>query len=171
MTGAKVQNWFAVQTQPNAEEKASLHLMRQDFGVYLPRFMRRRRHAGRVDYVARPLFPGYLFIAVDMATQRWRCVNSTVGVCRLVCNGGSPAVVHNEVIEALRNQQDERGFISLDKAPRFSVGDAVRVVEGVFSSALGIYEGMSNSQRVAILLDLLGRKVRVNVDIDLVVSA
>jgi transcriptional antiterminator RfaH len=165
------QNWYAVQTQPNAELKASHHLERQDYGVYLPRFMKRRRHAGRVEDVARPLFPGYIFVAIDVATQRWRCVNSTVGVRRLVCNGDAPAVVDARIIDALRNRQNEQGFITLDTTPRFVAGDAVRVIDGVFSSTLGIYEGMNDNQRVAILLELLGRKVRVHIDVDLVTAA
>ena len=37
----------------------------------------------------------------------------------------------------------------------------VRIVEGAFSDCLGLYEGMTDRERIAILLDLLGRKVRV----------
>ena len=171
MSDPTAARWYAVQTQPNAEAKATHHLTRQDFGVYLPRFIKRRRHAGRTENVARALFPGYLFVAIDIASQRWRCVNSTVGVRRLVCNGDAPAVVDAAIIDALRNREDERGFITLDTTPRFAPGDAVRVVDGVFSSNLGIYVGMNDSQRVAILLELLGRKVRVNIDADLVTAA
>jgi transcriptional antiterminator RfaH len=165
------QNWYAVQTQPNAEAKATHHLARQGFGVYLPRFIKRRRHAGRTENVARPLFPGYVFVAIDIATQRWRCVNSTVGVRKLVSNGDVPAVVDRGIIVALRNRQDERGFITLDTMSNFVPGDTVRVIDGVFSSNLGIYVGMKDNQRVAILLDLLGRKVRINIDADLVTAA
>ncbi len=166
-----VQRWYAVQTQPNAETKAAHHLMRQGFGVYMPRFIKRTRHAGRTEFSARPLFPGYIFVAIDVATQRWRCVNSTVGVRRLVCNGDSPAGLDAAIIEALRAREDERGFITLDSAPRFAPGDAVRVIDGAFTSNLGIYVGMNDSQRVAILLELLGRKVRVTIDADLVATA
>jgi len=46
MIATSHKNWYAVQTQPNAEMKAVAHLARQDFEVYLPRFLKRRRHAG-----------------------------------------------------------------------------------------------------------------------------
>jgi transcriptional antiterminator RfaH len=163
-------NWYAVQTQPRAEMKALTHLTRQGFQVYLPRFMKRRHHARRVESVSMPLFPSYLFVAIDMATQRWRCVNSTIGVRKLVCQGERPAVVAGGIIETLKNRQDDRGFITLDKQ-RFTDGEKVRVIDGVFSDSFGIYEGMTDRERVEILLDLLGRKVRVQIDIDSVAAA
>jgi len=164
-------NWYAVQTQPHAEMKALAHLERQGFKVYLPRFVRTRRHAGRVEKVQKPLFPGYLFVAFDIAMQRWRSVNSTIGVRKLLGNGDMPAIVDDKIIEALVAQQDEQGLIRLSTISRFATGDAIRVVDGVFFRALGIYEGMTDRQRVAILLDLLGRKVRVQIDIESLVAA
>ena len=43
---------------------------------------------------------------------------------------------------------------------RFNPGDTVRVVESVFFDCLNLYEGMDDRERVAILLDLLGRNGR-----------
>ena len=45
------QSWYVVQTHAIAEMKASMHLGRQGFEVYLPRFLKRRRHARRVEIV------------------------------------------------------------------------------------------------------------------------
>ena len=70
--------WFVAHTQPNAEAKAAAHLMRQGFGVYVPRYLKRRRHARKIDIVAAPLFPRYLFVAVDLNAQRWRSIWSAV---------------------------------------------------------------------------------------------
>ena len=50
-------------------------------------------------------------------------------------------------------------------------GDRVEVVGGAFTSYLGLYEGMADSERVRILLDLLGRKVRVVLDGEAIVAA
>ena len=43
--------------------------------------------------------------------------------------------------------------------------------EGVFADCLGLFEGMGDRERVTILLDLLGRKVRVALDENFVVAA
>jgi transcriptional antiterminator RfaH len=45
------------------------------------------------------------------------------------------------------------------------------VLEGAFSDCLGFYDGMTDRERIAILLDLLGRKVRVLVDAECVAAA
>jgi transcriptional antiterminator RfaH len=163
--------WFVVQTQTHSESKASQHLERQGFKTYLPRYLKRRRHARKVDTVAAPLFPRYLFVAIDTQTQRWRSVQSTVGVLRLVTNGDEPVAVGESVIDALRHREDGSGFVKLDRIPSFSVGDRIRVASGAFTDVLGLFEGLADRERVAILLDLLGRKVRVMLDADMVVAA
>lgn len=165
------QRWFVVQSQPNSEQKALAHLNRQGFATYMPRYLKRRRHARRIDAVAAPLFPRYLFVTIDMTAQRWRSIFSTIGVSQLVCNAGMPAAISDQVIDALRAREDASGLIHLDNRPNFRVGDEIRVVEGAFSDCLGLYEGMKDNERVAILLDLLGRKVRVTVDADSVAVA
>jgi transcriptional antiterminator RfaH len=160
-----------VQTQPHAECKAAAHLDRQGFVPYLPRFIKKRRHARRVETVAAPLFPRYVFIAVDLAAQRWRSIQSTIGVARLVCNGDAPAPLCDSIIAALREREDERGFVRLERQAIFKPGDRIRVLDGVFASCLGLFEGMTDGERVAILLDLLGRKVRVVLNGDHVAAA
>jgi transcriptional antiterminator RfaH len=165
------QRWYVVQSQPNAEHKAIAHLNRQGFATYLPCYLKRRRHARRVDIVAAPLFPRYLFVAIDMHAQRWRSIFSTVGVSRMVCNGDLPTAIPDQVVAALKAREDAGGFIHLDHRPRFRTGDKIRVLDGVFADCLGLYEGMKDSDRVAILLDLLGRKVRVMVDAESVAAA
>lgn len=163
--------WYVVQTHPHAEGKAASHLRRQGFEIYLPRYARRRRHARRVDITASPLFPRYLFVAIDLVHQRWRVIRSTVGVANLVYSGDEPAPVAADVVRRLKQREDSKGCVRLDLASRFSAGDAVRVVDGAFSDCLGLFESMSDGERVLVLLDLLGRKVRVTMNMDTIEAA
>ena len=57
--------WCVANTHPNGEDKALMHLVRQGFHVLLPKHLKRRSHARKVDWVPRPLFPGYIFIEID----------------------------------------------------------------------------------------------------------
>lgn len=164
-------HWYVAQTHPNAESKAVVHLNRQGFVTYLPRYLKRRRHARRVDTVAAPLFPRYLFVEIDLSAQRWRSIYSTVGVSQLVGSGDAPTAVPAEVIALLRQREDASGLIKLEHRPNYAVGDKIRVLDGVFYDCLGLYDGMADRDRVAILLDLLGRKVRIVVDAESVVAA
>jgi transcriptional antiterminator RfaH len=163
--------WYLVQTQLNGEAKATQNLLRQGYDIYLPRFLKRRRHARKVDFVARPLFPRYVFVAIDMTTQRWRSIQSTFGVSRLVCNGDNPALVPEGVVPALRAREDDKGFVKMDARPAFAPGDKVRVLAGAFMDSAGLFTGLADHDRVSILLDMLGRKVRVLLDADLVTAA
>ncbi|MDR3466456.1 MAG: transcriptional activator RfaH [Xanthobacteraceae bacterium] len=171
MSGAGEMRWYVVQTQPNGEAKAALNLRRQGFEVYLPRYLKERRHARKVDVTARPLFPRYLFVAIDTATQRWRAIQSTFGVARLVSNGDEPACVPDGVVHAIRAREDGRGFVALDLKPAFAPGDRVRVVAGAFMDSAGLFGGLADHHRVSILLEMLGRKVRVLLDADMVAAA
>jgi transcriptional antiterminator RfaH len=163
--------WYVVQTQVNGEAKAAQNLLRQGYEIYLPRYLMRRRHARKVDFTPKPLFPRYMFVTIDMATQRWRSIQSTFGVSRLVTNGDDPATVPEGVVHALRAREDEKGFIRLDSKPSFTVGDKVRVLAGAFMDSAGLFSGLADHDRVSILLDMLGRKVRVLLDADMVAAA
>jgi transcriptional antiterminator RfaH len=166
--GAK---WYVVQTQPHAEAKAVAHLWRQGFETYLPRYLKRRHHARRVDMIAAPLFPRYLFVSIEVTTQRWLSIRSTIGVARLLCNGATPTSIGDDVIAMLRREEDSLGFVKLRTRPKFANGDKIRVIDGIFSANLGLFEASTDEERVTVLLDLLGRKVRVALDSDSVAAA
>ena len=89
----------------------------------------------------------------------------------MVCTGDTPAPVADQVVTMLKNREDASGFIQLDQRARFNIGDQVRVLEGVFNASIGIYDGMPERDRIAILLDLLGRKVRVILHSEAVATA
>jgi transcriptional antiterminator RfaH len=171
MNIADVDAWYVVQTQANAEAKAARNLVRQGFEIYLPCYLKRRSHARKVEQIAAPLFPRYLFVRIDMETQRWRSIQSTLGVARLVCNGPDPAPVARHVLMSLKAREEENGYIKLDERPKFALGEKVRVLAGVFAENFGLFDGLADRDRVAILLDLLGRKVRVSIGADVVAAA
>lgn len=158
--------WYVAHTRPNAEEIASRHLDRQGFRVFLPRFSKRRRHARKVDLVVRPLFPRYLFVAVDLAVDRWRAIHSTVGVASLLCHGGHPTAVPAGVVEDLLERCDDQGVVALSDRPAYAWGDRVRLLDGAFTNLIGVFERMTDGERVAVLLNLMGRSVRVMLHVD-----
>ena len=153
--------WYVVHTQPNGEGRADLNLRRQGFATYLPRYARRRRHARRQEVVRRPLFPRYLFVALDLARDRWRAVHSTFGVNRLVLAGEEPLAIPDGIIDAIRAREDGEGLVALGLPAGVGPGSRVRLVDGIFADAKGVLERIADDRRVAILLELLGREVRV----------
>jgi transcription antitermination factor NusG len=55
--------------------------------------------------------------------------------------------------------------------PTFTSGDKIHVAEGAFATCLGLYEGMAESEQVAILLDMFDRKVRAVFEGDVIPTA
>ena len=163
--------WYVVQTHPHGERRAQEHLQRQQFVAYLPCYSRRRKHARKVEIVQAPLFPRYLFVAVDLDVQRWLSIRSTVGVSRLVGHGDTPAPVPPGLVESLKARHGEDGLIRLAAPPGLRVGDRVRVRGGAFENNLGLFETIKDDERVTILLDLLGRQVRVTIGVEMIAAA
>lgn len=171
MSGGGDMHWHAVQTKPGQEDKAAFNLRRQGYGVYLPKYARLRRHARKTERVARPLFSGYLFVAVDAGRQGWRAINSTLGVARLVAATDAPIAVPEAVIEGLRAREGGDGCVRLEPQRHLRSGDKVRVTEGAFESFLGLYEGLTEGERALVLIDFLGRKVRALIDPEALAAA
>jgi len=157
-----VKKWFVVRTKAQLEDRALLHLKNQGFDVYLPRYRKQIRHARKTRTVLRPLFPGYVFVSVDMAQQPWRSINGTVGVISLVQFGNEPAVMTSEMIDVIRAREDQEGVVCL--APNnLQKGDKVRILEGVFADFDAIIDEASDEKRALLMMDLMGRAVRISV--------
>jgi transcriptional antiterminator RfaH len=163
--------WYAVHTHPNGETKALGNLTRQGFEAYLPRYSKKRRHARKTDYVAAPLFPRYLFVRMDPEAARWRSISSTYGVTHLVCHGETPVALPEGIVEGIMTRQDEKGLVTLDPALPFKPGEKVEVLEGPLKELTGIFQSISDDMRVIVLLEMLGRPVKVRLPIDSVGSA
>ena len=163
-------SWFVVQTQPNSEAKANRHLVNQGFATYLPVYLRRVRHARRNEILRRVLFPGYLFVRLDPDLNRWRSINGTVGVRRILTEGDRPRCVSDAIVDEIVTRQDENGVIKI-KAKSFVQGQAVRLAGGPFADVSALFEEARDDRRVVLLLSLLGREVRVVTPVEEVVAA
>ena len=157
--------WYVAQTRAHAEERACVNLERQGFRTYLPRYRRERRHARRRDVVRAPLFPGYIFIELDLEAAPWRAINGTFGVNHLVFQGDRPAAVPNGAVEEISARENAEGLVVLPPRP-LRKGEALRIASGALADCLGLFDRMADRDRVVLLLDLLGRKVRVEAPFD-----
>lgn len=166
-----MKRWYAVHCHANAEATARSNLRRQNYETYLPVYRKTRRHARKVDQVARPLFPGYLFVRLDLDVEGWRPIRSSVGVGHIVCRGDRPAAIPEGIVETILARENAEGFVELDETPAFRRGDSVRLTEGPLADRIGLFEGIADDQRVIILLELLGRSVQIRVAMDTVSAA
>jgi transcription elongation factor/antiterminator RfaH len=156
------ERWYVVHTLPLSETRAQNHLENQKFLTFLPKRQKTVRHARKLTDVLAPFFPRYLFIVFDVTRDRWRSVNGTFGVARLVMQGDRPAPVPSGIVEAMIASADEHGLLQLRQKLR--IGSPVRLAAGPFAERLAILDRLDDSGRIRVLLDMLGRQVFVSTE-------
>jgi transcriptional antiterminator RfaH len=161
--------WIVVHTHVHAEAKAEQHLERQGYEVYLPKYKKTRRHARRLETVTRPLFPGYLFVRYDVETTCWRPIQSTVGVRHLIRAGDTPVLAPDWVVDGLKGRQNSDGLVEINTP--LVKGERVRIASGPLCNNVGVFDSADDNDRVIVLLDLLGRQVRVRLPMEAVQTA
>ncbi|MGE0457319.1 MAG: transcription termination/antitermination protein NusG [Bauldia sp.] len=166
MTGLSERRWYVVQTQPNREGLAETHLRRQAFETFQPLQRRTTRHARQFRTREAPLFPRYLFVAFDIGRDRWRSINGTLGVVRLLTAGNAPLAVPRGTVEQLQAEGLEANPIS-----GLGPGQPVRVNSGPLAGLVGRLMKLDATGRVEVLLQLLGGEVLLQADAATMVPA
>lgn len=156
-----MKRWYAVNTQPHREHNAILQLRRQRYEAWLPMQMETRRHARRFEMVKAPLFPSYLFVRLDLDNERWRPINGTFGVRRLVMCVDAPAPVTDGFVDALLAAADDAGLVKPLAEQELKAGDAVKVISGPFAEMVGTLLNVAQRDRIAVLLSCFGRESRI----------
>jgi transcription elongation factor/antiterminator RfaH len=153
------ERWFLARTLSHREATAEMHLERQKFRSFLPRHLKTVRHARKLRSVNTPIFPGYLFVALNLERDRWRSVNSTIGIATLFMAYDRPIPVPDGIVETLVQSTDKSGVLQFTDG--LERGQKVRLVAGPFAQALGILDRLDDSGRVEVLLEIMGGGTRV----------
>ena len=153
--------WYVVQTKPKSEQLAVVNLQRQGYTIYCPMITQRKRRRNRWQDVTEALFPRYLFVQLQEGLDDFSPIRSTIGVSALVRFGGVPAVMPEQAIEML-TQQEER--LLKPKRLDWKPGSEVEIREGPMAGLRGIFQKTASEERVIILLALLGKQSRVVLD-------
>jgi transcriptional antiterminator RfaH len=148
-------HWYAIHSKPRQEERALDNLQRQGFEAWLPMLTVEKVLRGKLVQVTEPMFSRYLFIRLDTEQTNWSPIRSTLGVSRLVSFGNRPAVVGDELIEALQTVPS--------RAPErlFQPGQSIKIVSGPLKGLEGIFQQADGEHRAMVLIDLLNKQHRV----------
>jgi len=160
-TLAPSSDWYVIQTKPREDQRALDNLQAQNFEAFQPRCAVTRRRAGKRKEVLEPLFPGYVFVALDRLEQDWGPIRSTRGVARLVRFGDEVPALPHGLVESLRELD---GIVLADPLARLKRGDAVRITDGPLAGMQAAFEMLDGERRVFVLLDWMQRRVRVAVE-------
>ncbi len=157
--------WFVAQLRPQGLARAQVHLGNQGFQYFAPEMQTSTIKAGVARQVRKPLFPGYLFVSFDPSAASWTAINSTRGIARLIAtNTSAPTPLPAALIAGLRARCDASGLL-LPPA-NLEIGDRIRVLSGPFADLVTTIETLPGAQRIGVLVDLMGRKVRTSLPRD-----
>lgn len=151
--------WYAVHSKANREKEVEKRFVDLQLEVFLPWMKARRRIGSKFQGVLVPLFPGYLFCRLDLVISG-KAARYSPGVKDFLRFGNEIAEVGEDIIASLRDRCPD-GIARVEPAA-VKAGDSVKINEGPFSGLEAVFEkNMKGSERVAVLLDILGRQTRL----------
>ncbi len=158
--------WYAVHTNSRHERKVAKDLARQAYETYLPEYRTWSRRTDRRKEIAKPLFPGYLFVRTEMSAARRLAILQTTSVVRIVGIKNSPQPVRDHEIESIKILLQS----SVDSEPHAAIssGQLVQVMEGPLRGVIGVVDH-TKKQKIIVNVELLGRAVEASLETDAVV--
>ena len=156
--------WFILQFKSDSDHLAAKNLNRQGFETFLPLHETTSRRLSRFINTSKPLFPGYMFIKFDRAESEWHKINSTYGVSRLITFNSILKSIPTILIDHLMKRYDLSG--KLLPIQKLKKGDQVTVLKGPFANFIATVEKYEADQRIWILMDLMGRKTKIQTPSD-----
>jgi transcription antitermination factor NusG len=151
--------WYATYVCSRHEKQVLSQLQERNVSCFLPVYRSLRRWKDRRKELELVLFPGYVFVHIDLK-ERLR-VLQLPSVVRFVSFNGQPAALPDAEIDALT-----RGLASGIRAephPYLKAGQRVYIRYGPLAGAHGILLRRKDKFRVVLSIDLIMRSVAVEV--------
>lgn len=151
--------WYALYVKPHKEHHVSNFLKSRGFETYLPTIQVRKNGKKKTE----PFFSCYLF--VRLASEVVSSVRWTPGLRRIVSFGGEPVAIPDDAISLIRNRVAEMGELDYPGC-RFKSGEQVVIKGGPLKYFEAVFDrALSNRDRAMVLVEMLGRWTRCEVDV------
>ena len=112
--------------------------------------------------IIKAVFPGYIFIAINLEEKNWLKINNTRGISRIIVFGNEIPLIRCELIEELNYR------FSINTTPKaadpFEIVMNAEITNGPFAQLIGKIDEIDADQRIWILLNILGNQTRVSIN-------
>lgn len=185
--------WYAVHTYVGHEDKVkenilgrarTLGIVDRIYQVVVPSEETVEHAAGgKKEVVKRKLFPGYIFVQMDLGdnpdepNEAWEVVRYTPGVTGFV---GTSARTSTRAVPLSPDEEQRMlgtlGITGSKEAPKikvtFHVGDMVQVTSGPFADFTGLVSEVNGERgTLKVLVSIFGRETPVELDFSQVVKS
>ena len=163
--------WYVVHTYPGHENKVATNLKQRIetmkletkiFDIIVPTRNTVVVRHGKKEDIKEKIFPGYIIVRMVLDDESWLSVRTTQGVTAFVGAGNKPTAISVSEVDTIKK------FMALE-APKykaeFSVGEAVKIVDGPFADFLGSIDTIDEAKgKVKVLVSIFGRETPVELD-------
>lgn len=164
-------HWYVVHTYSGHENKVAATLKQRIetmklgdriFDIIVPtRNVVTVKH-GKKEEQKEKIFPGYILVKMVLDDESWLAVRTTQGVTAFVGTGNKPTPISETEVKTILKFMEQ-------EAPKykttFSVGEAVKIVDGPFSDFLGTVDSIDEEKgKVKVLVSIFGRETPVELD-------
>jgi len=161
MNNTETTQWYCLKAKTKREHIAAYLLNANfDMEVFAPRISMQRKTASGNKRFTEALFPGYCFARFNRDTDQRKVVHAQ-DIRGLVSFGQHVPAISDDTLESLRRQFPADQKIEASTAP-LKPGEVVEIIAGtLFGQNAVLTDIDEHSDRVALLIDFLGRDVRI----------
>ena len=171
-SGTSAGKWYVVHTYSGHEKRVgdalaqrvkTMGLESRVFETLIPTQNKIKITRGKKETIKERMFPGYVLVRMILDDDSWLVVRTTQGVTGFVGAGKKPTPLPPDEVKAVKK------FMQL-KAPRykaaFSVGEAVKIIEGPFTDFLGTVESIDEERgKARVSVTVFGRETPIELDL------
>lgn len=170
--------WYVVHTYAGYENKVkqnlatrvrSMAVEERIFEVVIPMEDVIEFKGGAKRVVQKKLYPGYLYIRMDLNDDSWYVVRNTPGVTGFVGSGSRPVHLSRKEVEEILGVAVDDDTAQPEKKIRprhaYETGEQVRVVNGPFAEFNGIISEIDvDRSKLKVLVNIFGRETPVELE-------
>lgn len=163
--------WYIIHTYAGHENKVARSLKQRSeamgfadriFDIIVPTRNTIKVSQGKKETVKEKIFPGYVLVKMLLDDETWFMVRSTQGVTSFIGTGNKPTPISEDEVKAIQK------FMKMEEPlykVSFSVGEAVKIVDGPFTDFLGTIDFIDEKAgKLRILVSIFGRETPVELD-------
>jgi transcription termination/antitermination protein NusG len=150
--------WFAVQTRPRHEKRASAELREKGISTLLPLSSETRQWSDRQRIVELPVFPQYLFVRIEPRLDKRLSVLRTNGITNFVGQRGMGTAIPDEQIERIQTVLVE---VPMRSHAYTNVGNRVRIKGGALEGIEGILTAVNGDRTLVVSVELIQRSLAI----------
>jgi transcriptional antiterminator NusG len=166
--------WYVVHTYSGYENKAKLALedairryaVEDKFGeILVPTEKVVEVKDGKKKTNTRKVFPGYIFVQMEINTETWHVVKTTPKITGFIGGSRNPPPITEEENKRIigvesEDEQDETTVV-ID----FERGDEVNIIDGPFATMKGRVEEVNQARgKLRVMVSIFGRPTAVELD-------